>query len=70
MICCAEINKNQELSITITAKGNGTTSNVLPLGVWKRYEQENDKEEILKTFELELKTLIDILYRNKDYVIS
>lgn len=70
MICCVEINKNQELSITITAKGNGTARNLLPLGIWKQYEQEDDTEKILKTFELELKILIDILYRDKDYVIN
>ena len=70
MICCAEIDEKQELVLTIMAKVNGMTNIQLPHGAWKEYERENVKEDILKTFELQLKTLIDILYKNKTYVIS
>jgi hypothetical protein len=65
IIWCAKIDNNQELVMNITVKINNTTAIQLPLGVWKQYEQEKIKEEILKTFELELKNLIDMLYINK-----
>jgi len=64
-LCCAEINKNQELVMIIKARDNQKNEVTLPLGIWKQYEQEDIKEEILKIFELELKILIDIFYKEK-----
>jgi len=61
--CRARINNNQELMITVMAKMNENNIITLPIGIWKEYEEENTKEEILKIFELELKILIDILYK-------
>jgi serine/threonine protein kinase len=64
-LCCAEINKNQELVMEIKARNNQRNEVTLSLGVWKQYEQEDIKEEIFKIFELELKILIDIFYKEK-----
>lgn len=62
--CCRVwINKNQELVISFMAKINEGNKVTLPLGIWQKYEGEDVLEEIRKVFELELKVLIDILYR-------
>ena len=61
--CRATMNKNEEVEIIFMAKINSTEKVTLPLGTWKQFGQENVKEEIYKVFELELKILIEILYK-------
>jgi len=58
----AQMDDKQDLTMTIIAKINNKINVELPLGIWKQYEEEKNKEEIFKAFELKLKILIDILY--------
>lgn len=58
----AEIINKQEIVMTIKAKINHTTVVELPLGLCKQYDPEN----IRRLFELQLKNLIDLLYKYKN----
>lgn len=64
-LCRATINKKDEVKISFEAKTNSGKAVSLPLGTWKQFDQDNTKEDIYKVFELEVKILIDIFYREK-----
>ena len=65
-LCSATITKNGELEILFKARINPRgTEFIVPLGKWKQFDQDNVKEDISKIFELQVKILIEILYKRK-----
>ncbi|UJR11175.1 hypothetical protein I4U23_015356 [Adineta vaga] len=52
---CAEINKQNDFSITIHAKINDNTGVELPLGVWNQDNQKKFQEDSIRNFELQMK---------------
>jgi hypothetical protein len=60
----AEILKEQPVLFYVKAKTHNNIVIELPLGLWKTNEQTPDFETHLKKFEMEIKTLINILFKS------
>ena len=65
-LCCATIKKNGEVEMIFKAKINPRrTEFIVSLGIWKQFDRDDVKENIYQVFELQVKILIEILYKRR-----